>query len=353
MNILITGIGGPTPRGIAKSLRMFDKSASIIGTDAGIYGPGLYAMDIFDKTFLVPKSADDEDKYWKSMEEIIINERIDFAFIIPETEVLTWAKRQRTKELPCKALIPDYELANFMFDKFRLSQFLYDSGLSPKTVQVDKNQHTSFKDIYAMVPVPFWIRMNKTAGAIGALKISNENDFQAWSVLFKNYTGDVLASEYLPGRNYAVKVLYNHGKLVMAACAERIEYLLPNAAPSGISGMCSRGKLLNRPDLFYVSDSALRKVFSKFGIKPNGFFTVDLKENDKGLPLITEINLRPVSFNFAFALGGANFPLSIIRNLVLGSSIFSGFYNFNEELNFIRGVDYDLMVISDSKLKNS
>ena len=49
MNILITGVGGPTVRSITKSIRMSDKlgQLTIIGVDANPYCHGLYEKGMY------------------------------------------------------------------------------------------------------------------------------------------------------------------------------------------------------------------------------------------------------------------------------------------------------------------
>src|SRR5690606_9966658 len=111
-----------------------------------------------------------------------------------------------------------------------------------------------------------------------------------------------MASEYLPGKNFACKMLYYKGELLRSASAERIDYLLANAAPSGISGMCARGRLINNNQLTVLSDVAIRAVFERCNLEPQGMFTVDFKADRAGEPKITEINIRHVSFTLAFAL---------------------------------------------------
>jgi carbamoyl-phosphate synthase large subunit len=48
MNILITGVGGPTPRSIARSLRLSPiyKEATLIGTDINPLAHGLYQNEL-------------------------------------------------------------------------------------------------------------------------------------------------------------------------------------------------------------------------------------------------------------------------------------------------------------------
>jgi carbamoyl-phosphate synthase large subunit len=339
MNILVTGIGGPTPLGIVKSLRMELSNIKVFGVDSNKFAPGHFDKN-FDKTFIIPK-AEDLD-YWDVVINIIIENKIDVAFVIPETEVLIWSKRKDNFDLPCKVLLPDFEVANFMFDKLKVSNFLFTKGLSPKTFKVGNNVNLLKKQAETL-GYPFWVRVNKTAGAIGALKVDNIESLLDWLKLNEN--GEFIASTFLPGRNYAAKILFFENQVLLSASAERVEYLMPNLSPTKITGMCARGKLINYPELIEKAESAIRGIFNYHHKKINGMFTVDFKEDNYGMPLITEINIRHVSFTHAFSLGGANFPATTIKNLIKGKCSDRVDYIFNKEYIFLRGVDYPLILV--------
>ena len=240
MRILFSGIGGPTPLGLARSVKSIWPDYECIGMDASPWAPSLYQSDVYDRTYRVP-GANAED-YWPRIERLVSDEGIDFAFVVPETEILVWAKRASTEDLPCPVLIPDWRIAEFCFDKLRVAELLSAHGLAPKTVPV--NVESALENELEGIDYPYWIRVKSGAGALGAFKICSRKDLVTW-VSIQAKRSDLIASQFLPGRNYACKMLYVDGGLVQSASAERIDYLLSEAAPSGISGMCARGRLLN------------------------------------------------------------------------------------------------------------
>ena len=335
VHFLFSGIGGPTPLGVAKSVKAAFPDARLVGVDGSQWSASLYHSDIFNETYQIVSGA--SEQYWEVMEEIIEKEKIDFAFIIPETEVIVWSERQSKGDLPCASLAPDIELARFCFDKLEVAKELMDLELTPKTVSYSSGEDPK-------IDFPFWIRVKQGAGALGALRIENLKDLDTWMTLHGNRC-DFMISEFLPGRNYACKMLYVNGQLLQTASAERIDYLLSAAAPSGISGMCARGRLLNRPDLVESSKRALERVSKTVGKELHGMFTVDFKENTAGNPLVTEINIRPVSFNHAFTMGGVNFAETIVNAMLF--DIFEPLKTgvFDKESYFIRGVDAPLRLI--------
>lgn len=350
MKILISGIGGPTPLGIAKSLRLkYNRDEiTLIGIDGSRLAPGLYNNDLFDKTYLVPHSHSDD--YWDVIEKIVEDENITHAFIIPETEVLMWSKRQKEKGLPCQALIAEYDVAKAFYDKYITFDLLKDTDMVPKSVKLDAD--TDIEKIGEELGYPYWIRGGSGAGALGAYKIEQIGDLKNW-LNINPHINDFLASVFLPGRNYACKLLFFDDKLVRAASGERIDYLMASSAPSGISGMCARGSLLNEPEMVKTSEEAIRKIFGHYGLPAHGMFTVDYKADKDGNPKITEINIRHVSFSHAFSLGGANFAADTLA-LFTDKDFDKNYkmYEFDDKYTFIRGVDSALFLIKDSELKN-
>ena len=95
-NILITGVGGPTPRSFVRSVNLADKkktnSFRFVGADCNPLAYGLYDQKLFAKSYLVPRATDKE--YWSVINKIIEDEKIDGAIILPEEEVLEWAKNK-------------------------------------------------------------------------------------------------------------------------------------------------------------------------------------------------------------------------------------------------------------------
>ena len=119
--------------------------------------------------------------------------------------------------------------------------------------------------------------------------------------------------------------------------------------------MCARGRLINDSGLIERSDRAIRKIFEHHGRNPHGMFTVDFKEDGDGIPKLTEINIRHVSFTYAFALGGANFACDTLELMTMGALNHPGYteYRFEDEPNFIRGVDSEIFIVPDNGLVRS
>jgi len=76
---------------------------------------------------------------------------------------------------------------------------------------------------------------------------------------------------------------------------------------SGITGNTSMGRLLNCPEAHAVARQAVDAVIARTGETMNGLVVVDMKEDGRGRPKVTEINIRHVAFTSTFAEAGLNF----------------------------------------------
>lgn len=339
LNILITGVGGPTPRSFAIALKKYGSAYefNFVATDTNPLAIGLYQKNLFDEAYVVPRGTDSD--YWTVIENIVRTHAIDMAVILPEVEVVEWAKRQAVSKLPCKALLPDANLAALLVDKAGMTHILSAMKNVPRSIDFDR-EHPDWNALERELGYPFWVRSSSGTSGLGSLKVSSKEDLKNW-IAINPGVQKFLASEYLPGRNLACKLLYWQGKLVRAACAERVNYIMAKVAPSGITGNTSFGRLLNEPELVKEASRAMEFLFSKSQANAHGFFTVDFKEDANQKPFITEINVRHVAFTQCFAAGGANFAEDTVRLLVEDPGFDRKFkmYSFEEGLIFLRDVD--------------
>lgn len=350
MKILITGVGGPTPRSFANALKKFSAYTKyeFIGTDINPLAIGLYQKELFSKTYLVPPASD--KNYWKVIVNIIKENDIEYAIILPELEVLEWSKKQQVDTLPCKTLLPDYQLAAFLVDKAKMTEVLQDMDVVPPSVEFARN-HKDLVAIGNTLGYPYWVRSTSGSSGLGSLKIEDVESLENWIDINPNVT-HFLASSFLPGRNLACKLLYYEGRLVRAAVGERVNYIMAKVAPSGITGNTSFGRLLNEPEIVTIGQRAMERMFTYTNTKPHGFFTVDLKEDRYGKPYITEVNVRHVAFTQCFAAGGANFAEDTIRLLDEDPDFDKEFsiYEFEKDLIFLRDVDERPIIMNENDL---
>ena len=352
MNILISGVGGPTPRSIARSIKLspFLSQAKLFGTDVNPLAYGLYESDLYEDTVLIPYAG--KENYWTSLKTLVQTNDIKFAMVHPEHEVLEWSKAKKEgKEWPCKTLLPDYDLVKVLVDKGLMTEILRDSGLVPVSYLVNPLT-LDFRKLEQCLPYPFWIRSTSGSSGLGSLKVEDRASLENWFTINPK-VDEFIASTYLPGRNLACKLLYHNGKLIRAASGERVNYIMAKVAPSGITGNTSFGRLLNEPALVEHSIKAMDLLFEATGSPKHGFFTADFKEDINGQPYITEINVRMVAFNYSFAKGGANFSEDILRLLSEDPSFERAYkmYEFMPDTIFLRDVDAEPILMRETELK--
>jgi hypothetical protein len=350
MKVLITGVGGPTPRSFAIALKKYSfyKRYELIATDINPLSIGLYQTELFNKSYIVPKCTDKD--YWIKIDAIVKENNIELAIVLPELEVMEWSKRNEEGKLPCKALLPNSNMATLLIDKAKMTEVLNPLNLVPASVEFSHNE-TNLQAIFDKLGNNFWVRSTSGTSGLGSLKVDGLASLQNWIQINPNVK-QFIASTFLPGRNLACKLLYSHGKLLRAACGERVNYIMSKVAPSGITGNTSFGRLLNEPSLVKDATKAMDFLFEYTKAPKHGFFTVDFKEDEHGKAFITEINVRHVAFTQCFAAAGANFAEDTIRLLDNDSTFKEEFkmYEFEEGLIFLRDVDSTPIIMKESEL---
>lgn len=350
LRILITGVGGPTPASIAVSLKRFSQlpECQILGVDSNPLATGLYRGELFDSTAVVPAALSPD--YWPSIERLVEQHRIDIAIVQPEVEVVEWSRRQFESELPCKALLPEYELAHVLVDKAEMTSALRDMSLVPVSVALNRDLE-SLAEVESVLSYPFWTRAASGSSGLGSLLVEDQEGLRSWIGMNRG-VATFLCSEYLPGRNLACKLLYFEGDLIRAACAERVNYIMAKVAPSGITGNTSFGRFLNEPGPINRAILAMDHLAELTASRKHGLFTVDFKEDANGGAQITEINVRNVAFNGCFAQIGANFSEDIVRLLSPELEFDRNYkqYKFDDDYVFIRDVDVEPIVLRQSQL---
>jgi len=311
--ILITGACGVTSRTIARSLRKSQRfnNTKLIGTDVCYNLFGLYE-GLFDRIYRVPWEHNALE-YKQIMIDICLKEKIDFAIIATELEVLFWTKNS----FPVATLLPPSQFSRNVISKASLYNILKGTNLIPKFAIFDKNS-IDLKSLELISDPPYWMReysRGSTSGK-GSIKINNIDDINAWLMLnpsIDNY----MVSEFLPGKNIACLLLYNKGKLVKICCYERLEYFMAKTTISGISGNINKGKLINDPAAVKVSTEAIERICNHTNEIMTGLVTVDLCGDTDGAYKITEINIKQVAAASAFSeINGANISEAYVMTAV-------------------------------------
>lgn len=337
--LLLTGIGGPTPRAIARALHRWPRHGEyrLVGADCDPHGLGLYEP-LLAASYTLPRA--DEPGYWDAIERLVAREKVKAAVVMPEAEVEVWAAR---KALPCPAAVPPLELVRLCRDRTALSQALGE--LAPRTVGLADGLEAVMQDL----GFPCWLRATGGAAGTGALLAHSRDEAEAWLAL--QGEREMSASDFLPGRNLGCTLLYAHGEYLRSACFERLRYHMAKLVPSGVSGNISLGRLVHRADVGEIAQQAVTRAARAAKAMPHGVLTVDLKEDAAGQPLVTEINVRHVAPVSALVEGGATLVEDTVL-LALGreAEIERGHHRFARELLILRDIDGEPRLLAESEL---
>lgn len=349
MNILISGIGGPTPRSIAKRIREVYPDCNIIGIDANKKALGFYIKGLVDKHYIVPRASD--ASYWDAINKIITDDKIDFAFIQPEFEVIKWGEFfEAAGKYPCPVLLPPLELARKLMDKALMSDLLEGTDYIPKTVKISPSQ-PKYDEIENKVGYPCWIRASVGSGGLGSLKLNSKNDLEAWLLIHKEIK-EFTVSEFLTGRHLANQMLYIDGKCLKNGGLHCAEYVMADIAPSKVTGNTSFGRLINDENLLKFCEECIHEISKRSGIVPHGVLSFDLKEDSAGNLKVTEINIRHMAYTGIMASAGFDLVNDTILYLTGKENEIKnrGLYSFDKDYIFLRDVDIEPILMQEKDL---
>ena len=301
MKIIITGACAVSARSVCRSLRISEKfkNAEFIGWDMVSTLYGLYE-GLFDRLYKVP--AVTSELYRPTIEKILQDEKPDAIVVVPEVEVLYWSEHP----FNVPSLLPPATFCELAISKKKVFETLADYGLVPKSYEVRKSTILS-ADYSCPLGYPVWIRDASagTASGKGSFKAENLTELQAWTQVNSGIE-EFQLSEYLPGGNYGVFMIFCKGKLRKLAIAERIDYIMSKVAVSGITGNTAKGRLLNDERIKETALKTIDIICKKLNVQMNGLVVCDLKSDSDGKPFVTEINIRHVAFSSSFANAGFN-----------------------------------------------
>jgi len=151
--------------------------------------------------------------------------------------------------------------------------------LPPKEViERCQDKATTAKLLGNLAPKTYWVRDTQGAGGKGAQ----------------------MCSEYLPGDNYSVEVIYNHGKFKASFMKKRLSYRV-GSVDHNVTGIGTSAVSICVWDeaIHQIALDAIDRVSE--GYTKHGIYGVDLKENEEGEVRVTEINPgRFMTASYAF-----------------------------------------------------
>ena len=311
IRVLTTSCGGGIGPDVAFSLKRSGLNLYVIGMDASIHGRE-FGSQICSEVIEAPLA---NDPNFKEQIDCICREyEIDIIIFNHSKEIRAIAERKLT--FNAKYLLPSHADMLICTSKWKVVKRLLDKGFEdtiPRTSLVSHER--TIAETFEEFKSPLWLRIPEGSGARGALLVNRPKHAIDWIEYWKemkNYDGDWLLQEYLPGRNFSWSSIWYEGQFITSSTIERLEYFMASAAVTGISGAIGICKI--------VHDDRLRELGVKVVLGlfdcPHGVYTMDAKEDMRGNVKLTEIENRMQGRKRLDTIAGVNFPDIIVRLLM-------------------------------------
>ncbi len=348
--ILITGIGGLTPRSIATIIRKNHPDYRIIGCDIDKKAMGFFMKTgdgnpLVDEYFLAPRCNAPE--YFPWMEKLVAQKHIDYAFVQPEAEIVRWGRYYEEQgRYPCPVFMGSKVLSESLRDKSIMADLLEGTDYIPRTIKVTQ-ENPRFEDVEKEIGFPCWIRATEGTGGLGSLRLDDISSYKSW--LFINAgIPEFTVSEFLTGRHLANQMLYYNGEYVKGAALECAEYVMANTAPSRVTGNTHFGRFLNEDAINRFCDECIKYLEKKLGVPAHGILSFDLKEDKNGRLKVTEVNIRHMAYTGVMARVGFDLIEDTIRIMEDGNADNvqrDPFHHYEKPYIFLRDVDVEPIVL--------
>lgn len=348
--ILVTGIGGLTPRSITKIIRKNHPDYKIIGCDIEKKAVGFFIEGLLDEYYICPRCTSSD--YFPWIEKLVTKKEIDFAFVQPEDEIVEWGDYyEKNGKYPCPVFMGSKLLSVSLKDKSIMADLLEGTDFIPKTIKVTQ-ENPRYEDVENLIGFPCWIRATEGTGGLGSLRLDDLESYRSW--LFINAKiSEFTVSEFLVGRHLANQMLYYDGEYVKGAALECVEYVMANAAPSGVTGNTHFARFLNEDDINAFCDRCIKYIEKKLNVSAHGVLSFDLKEDKNGKMKVTEINIRHMAYTGVMAQVGFDLIEDTIKIMKDGNCEQverEPFYHYDRPYVFLRDVDVEPIVLDSEEI---
>lgn len=343
--ILITGIGGLTPRSIAKIIRKNHPDYRIIGCDINKKAVGFFMKGLLDKYYVCPRCTSAE--YFPWIENLVRQEQIDYAFVQPESEIVEWGGYfEQYGKFPCPVFMGSKALSVSLKDKSIMADLLKGTEFIPKTIKVTQD-NPRYEDVEKEIGFPCWIRATEGTGGLGSLRLDDISSYKSW-LFINSKIPEFTVSEFLTGRHLANQMLYYNGEYVKGAALECVEYVMANTAPSHVTGNTHFGRFLNEDRINAFCDRCIKYLEKKLGVPAHGILSFDLKEDKDGNMKVTEVNIRHMAYTGVMSQVGFDLiedTITIMEDGNCDRVERAQFYHYDKPYVFLRDVDVEPIVL--------
>ncbi|MBA63887.1 MAG: hypothetical protein CMJ76_16150 [Planctomycetaceae bacterium] len=331
--ILVSACGSSIGLEVLRSLHQANLPIRVIGTEVSWWGKRV-AQQYCDQVLILPHGND--PNYLMSIKETIAEQSVDLVFINtePELEAIVDSRDEFGVVMSCPA---EHGLRACL-NKQVLHDRLAGRALTAATMVV--HDQADLERAIETLGIPFWLRCAEGPRGRGSMIVEHADDGMFWMDYWRrrDAADDVwLAHEYLPGRNLNWTSVWRDGELIAAACGERLKYFLSQVAVSGVTGNVSHCQLVDSSTVTPIASQAVRLTDEI----PHGIYAVDLKEDNLGVPKVTEINARQAFRPLLYTQAGINFSELFVKVMLWQNEDEFDPAVVKVGLEMIRGMDFE------------
>ncbi len=282
--LLITGAGTSASENLLRSLRAAERDIQVVGCHSDRF---ILKHSSADRRYLVPPVSG--TGFSETLCRVIDAERVDL--VIPTSDADVGALSDLREEIPGRCFLPDRDVIQLCHDKLDLIALLRAKGVpAPETHPVP--DLAGLESVFARFGgrAPLWCRPRTGTCARGGGAVGSPEQARRWILVWHEMRGlpasSFTLSEYLPGREVLCQSLWKDGTLILINTFERLSYFGVDNIPSGVTSLSSLAKTVVEPRVVDLCRAAIRAVAPS----ASGAFSIDVKEDGRGLPHITEIN---------------------------------------------------------------
>lgn len=195
-NVLILSCGTRN-----KIVRYFKKELAgkglVMATDCSELAPALYEAD---KHFIVPRI--DDEGYLDTILSICKEHAIKAVLSLIDPELSWLAKhKQDFLDIGTTPIVSDYETVEMCFDKYRMYQFLVQSGF--KTIKSYVDKEVFYKDVSSgVIDYPVFVKPVRGSASINISKVGSREEIE---LLFSRFD-NLMIQEFMDGTEYGADV---------------------------------------------------------------------------------------------------------------------------------------------------
>lgn len=286
--VLLTGAGGIGGVDFAHALKFGakqDKSRLfLVGTEFNEYYIRLPQLDV---SFRTPRHSD--SSFVRILKNLITKYKVKFLHPNPSSEARVVAQHLNEFErLGTKTYLPKASSISpskeFIWKRMkRYSVPVPDAFFLSTMEDVTK----AFKALGA----PLWLRAKEGAGGRLSLKVEIPDEARLWirlNILQKRARSirEFVLQRFLNGRDIAFDSLWHHGTLLSSSTRVRLDYPLKHISLTGLTGTPSVARIVHEKKLTTLGIESVRALDHE----PHGFYSTDIKEDENGNPLVTEVD---------------------------------------------------------------